>query len=210
MSGNNNRRNWTRSLTAVILLALAAAVVGCLGKQQPKATDRHYLRATAGSVLFDHGVHQASAASCADCHHPLYSSTRIAECGDCHDAEGHSPEDVGHDQLINIHGRDCGTCHEGRTENADVVSCRACHTKTQDGDAVTKKCSECHDDSYSPDMMEHDEYLEVKEHSCLGCHAPRTISEAYHTSCTGCHLQEAPERFTRQDGQVVCGACHLR
>lgn len=173
MSGNiNNRRNWTRSLTVMLLLALTAAVIGCLADSREVAYDRVYMRNTAGPVLFDHTLHSTSVESCSTCHHPLNSAVSA--------------------------------------EPDNVASCRDCHSATQQAEAPTKSCTECHDDSYTPDIMGHDEYLEVEDHSCLGCHAPRTLSEAYHTSCTDCHLEMAPERFTKPDGEIACGACHLR
>lgn len=210
MSGNiNNRRNWTRSLTAVLLLALTAAVIGCLADSRQAAHDRVYLRNTAGPVLFDHTLHSTSVESCGACHHPLFSAVQSKQCAECHD-EGFAPDDVNHESLIAIHNRNCAACHEESAELDNVASCRNCHSATQQAETPTKSCTECHDDSYTPDIMEHDEYLQVEEHSCLGCHAPRTLSEAYHTSCTGCHLEMAPKRFTKPGGEIACGACHLR
>jgi hypothetical protein len=59
-------------------------------------------------------------------------------------------------------------------------------------------------------MMDHDDYQEIEDHSCLGCHSPRALAETYHTSCTDCHLEEAPDRFAASDGSANCSGCHLR
>jgi len=212
MNGNlGQRRNWTRSLTIVIAIAFAGAVIGCLADNRTTQTDRIYLRNSAGAVLFDHGKHGTTAESCATCHHPLYSAAQATACTECHtESAGHTPADVSHEGLKTIHSRDCSVCHEQVQDSSKATSCRDCHTATQPGEELTKKCSECHDDGFTPDMLTHDEYQEIEDHSCLGCHSPRTFSEANHTNCTGCHLKSAPERFAKPDGTAVCGACHLR
>lgn len=168
MSGNNRvRRNWTRSLTVVMIIAVVAVVIGCLVDVKADKTDRRYFKNTAGAVLFDHGVHSTSADACVQCHHDLRGEKKAS-------------------------------------------SCRECHPGSQPSETNTVACLECHDDSYSSDMMSHDEYLEVDDHSCLGCHAPRAVSEAYHANCSNCHLEQSRERFTKADGELLCGACHLR
>ncbi len=168
MSGNiRNRRNWTRSLTVVTLVAVVGTIIGCLADDGAVQTDRIYLQNTAGAVLFDHGEHSNSADSCVTCHHNLRGDEQAA-------------------------------------------SCRECHPGTQQSEKQTLSCTECHDDSFTPDMMEHEEYLEIDDHSCLGCHAPQSVSQVYHTNCSNCHLENAPDRFTKTGGDVACGACHLR
>ena len=104
----------------------------------------------------------------------------------------------------------CVECHHTITADAEATSCRDCHSDTQPSKNQPVNCESCHDDSYSPEMMVHDEYLEIDEHTCLGCHSPRSVSDAYHTNCTTCHLETSRERFTKVDGDVLCGACHLR
>lgn len=211
MSGNpRKRRIWTRSLTIVAIVAAAGAVYGGLAKNEPENTDRLYLKSTAGSVLFDHGKHGGTVESCAVCHHDLYGAEQATACVECHD-EGYSAGDISHTRLKEIHSRDCSTCHEQIRDDDQATSCRECHTSTQQSDTRTISCIECHDDdSYSPDILEHDEYLEISEHSCLGCHAPSTTSEVYHINCSNCHLDTAPDRFATKGGEVSCGACHLR
>jgi hypothetical protein len=168
MSGNvPGRQNWTRSLTAVLIVAVVAAVAGYLADGTAGGTERLYLRSTAGPVLFDHGAHSQAADSCAVCHHPI-------------------------------------------TGPAQEVSCRECHLASQQGEATPVSCADCHDDSYTPEMMSHEEYLEVEEHSCLGCHSPRSLADSYHSNCSSCHLKTAPARFAQAGGEVRCGACHLR
>lgn len=211
MSGNTqNRRNWTKGLTIVLLVAVAGAVIGSMGNGKETTTDRAYFRNSAGAVLFDHGEHKSSAESCAQCHHELYSAAQATSCDDCHD-EGFTAEDVDHATLKEAHSRDCSKCHEESGEGIEPGSCRECHPGAQPSDTQTVSCQECHDDdSYEPAMMGHDEYLEVEDHTCLGCHAPQTVSQVYHTNCTNCHLETVPDRFTINGGDVSCGACHLR
>jgi len=211
MSGNNrNRRNWTKGLTLVMLIAVAGAVIGTMGNSQETTTDRAYFRNSAGSVLFDHGKHSTSAESCAQCHHELYSAAQATSCEECHD-EGFSPDEFEHAELKEAHSRDCSKCHEESGAEVKPVSCRECHPGAQPSETQTNSCMECHDDdSYTPEMMEHDEYLEVEDHSCLGCHTPQTVSQVYHTNCTSCHLETSPEKFSSADGEVTCGACHLQ
>lgn len=210
MSGNKQgRRNWTLSMTVALLAAVAAAVIGSMAGGESAATDRFYLRNTAGPVLFNHGKHKEIIGSCAACHHDLYSSEQAVSCNDCHD-DGREPADFEHAELKEFHGRDCSTCHEQRVEDNQAASCRNCHPGTQKNEAGTVACADCHDSSYEPDMMEHDEYLEIEEHSCLGCHAPGSVSETYHASCTNCHLEADAKRFVNDDAAVKCGGCHLR
>ncbi len=212
MSGNNqNRRNWTKGLTIVFLVAVVGGVIGSLGNSKEVTTDRSYFRNTAGSVLFDHGKHSSSTESCAACHHELYSAAVSTSCEDCHD-EGMSADEFDHAELKEAHSRDCTKCHEEAAPGIKpTASCRECHPGAQPSETQTVSCMECHDDdSYEPAMMGHDEYLEVEDHTCLGCHTPQTVSQVYHTNCTNCHLETLPDRFTTSGGDVSCGACHLR
>ena len=209
MSGNVRvRRNWARSLTIVLIVAVAGAIIGCLADGKKTNTHRLFFQSTAGAVLFDHGKHSQSADACAQCHHDIYSATQATACTECHDADVKA-DDFEHDNLKEIHSRDCSRCHQVK-EEAKPDSCRTCHPGSQPSTTPLVNCTECHDDSFSPEMLEHDEYLDIEAHTCQGCHAPRSVSEAYHTNCTSCHLENAPARFSGADGKVVCGACHLR
>lgn len=113
------------------------------------------------------------------------------------------------DSCVQCH-HDLSVAEEEVEDQAEAISCRQCHPGVQPSETFTASCTECHDDDYSPEMMEHDEYLEVEEHACLDCHSPRPVSEAYHMNCSPCHLEYSPERFTQADGELLCGACHLR
>ncbi|MGB3210233.1 MAG: cytochrome c3 family protein [Desulforhopalus sp.] len=104
----------------------------------------------------------------------------------------------------------CVTCHHNIKADSEAASCRLCHPGFQPNEANTVACLDCHDDSYTPDMMEHEEFLEIEGHSCLGCHTPRSVSSAYHKNCSDCHLENSPEKFTHANGELRCGACHLR
>ena len=209
MNGNNRKRkNWTLSLSIAVGVALAAAVIGCMGGQPTGQADRIYLSATAGSVLFDHGTHQENADSCVSCHHDLLSAELTSTCADCHD-DDRTSDNFEHAELKEFHERNCVTCHES-TNDREPVSCRDCHNKAQASEIRTVTCQECHDDSFGPAIMSHDEYQEIEDHSCVGCHNPATVSEVYHTNCTGCHTVNAPERFLDESGAPVCASCHLR
>lgn len=209
MSGNNRgRRNWTLSMTFALLVALAAAVIGHLAGAETENTDRVFLRSSAGAVLFDHGKHNEAVESCARCHHDLYGAAQATSCAECHD-EDVQADDFEHIELKEFHGRDCSKCHEQIVENDSAVSCRTCHPGTQQDEERDMSCSACHGEDYTPDMMIHDEFLEIEDHTCQGCHSPSTVSEAYHMNCTNCHLESSPERFTAADGGVQCSACHL-
>lgn len=210
MSGKPRvRRNWTLSLTIALCVAVGAVIIGCMAGGKTVVTDRQYIRSTAGNVLFDHGKHNEEAESCAVCHHDLYGAEQVTPCAECHDDEV-DPAEFDHADLKEFHGRDCASCHEQTVEDDQALSCRSCHPGVQKNENRTVTCGECHDDDYEPDMLEHDEYLEIEDHSCLGCHAPGSVSESYHTNCTSCHLETAPERFTNSDRTVNCSACHLR
>lgn len=210
MSGNwRNRRNWTLSMTVAVLAAAAAAVIGTVTGQEPAAAERFYLRNSAGSVLFDHTKHQETADSCAACHHDLLSSELGISCAECHGDEV-SPDDFEHDELKEYHGSNCLNCHEQSLDDAEAVSCRACHPGVQEDEPGVVACSTCHDDDYEPDLLSHQEYLEIEDHTCLGCHVPQSVSEAYHTGCFNCHTETSPERFLNEDSTVNCGGCHLR
>jgi len=209
MSGNpRDRRNWTLSMTFALLVAAGIAVLGVLVGEKSVATSRYYLTNSAGNVLFDHGAHSEAADSCATCHHTLYGAAQAISCEECHD--DYEPEDFEHAELNEFHGQDCSNCHEQVNDDDQAASCRDCHLSVQESETQAISCSECHDDDYQPDMMDHDEYLEIEDHSCLGCHAPRALAETYHASCSDCHLEEAPGRFALSDGSADCSGCHLR
>jgi hypothetical protein len=210
MSGNRRLRpNCTLSLTIAIIVAGVAAVIGSLAADKPAATERFYLRNTAGSVLFDHGRHQSQAESCAACHHDLYGSSVAVSCEECH-GDDVEPADFDHAELKEYHSRDCSTCHEQTVDSEEAQSCRQCHPTIQENESDMVDCSQCHDDGYDADMLEHAELIEIEDHSCLGCHQPQSISESYHASCIGCHLEESPKKYANEDGTVNCGGCHLR
>lgn len=210
MSGNiRERRNWTSSVTIVMVIAAAAVITGYLVDSKAESADRLYFRNTAGAVLFDHGKHGQIADTCVQCHHDLYSAQQSTACVECHDDEPDIDE-FSHIELKDIHERDCSLCHQQKSDNDQAASCRSCHPGTQENETVTVSCTTCHDDDYSPDMLDHDEYMETGEHSCLGCHTPRSVSSTYHLNCSSCHLETAPDRFAQSDGKVQCGACHLR
>lgn len=210
MSGNwRDRQNCTLSLTIAIIVAGVAAVIGSVAIDEPAATERFYLRNTAGAVLFDHGKHRDNIDSCAQCHHDLYGSLVITSCEGCHDDEI-EPADFEHSELKEFHDSNCSACHEQEAEDNQADSCRNCHPGTLKNEAGTVECSHCHDDSYDQDMLDHAGFVEIEDHSCLGCHQPESLSETYHAGCVSCHIEESPQRYANDDGTVKCGGCHLR
>lgn len=210
MSGDFlKRRTWTKSLTIAMCFAIVAVVLGYLIQESPAETDRKYLQSTAGPVLFDHGEHSEIADSCAVCHHTLYGSEQAITCESCH-GEEMGADEFSHTELKEIHGTDCSQCHQQEVEDEQALSCRECHPGVQQNTTAVIACSECHDDTYTPDIMEHDEYMEVEDHSCTGCHAPSSLSDVYHANCSDCHLENSPEKFSQADGEVNCSACHLQ
>lgn len=210
MNGSSRKRpNWTFSITIALVLAASAAVIGSLREVESSDVDRLYLRSTAGPVLFDHGRHQENVGDCVSCHHDLLSAAQAVACGECHDDDMQA-EDFDHPELREYHGGECVKCHEQNRDDEEAVSCRSCHLPSSAQKTGFLGCSDCHDDDYTPDMMDHGEYEEIEEHTCDGCHAPESISETYHANCTPCHLESSPQRFGDVDGKAVCGACHLR
>lgn len=210
MSGSRkDRPNWTLSVTVALLAAIVAAATGIFVDKKPAAAERFYLSSSAGSVLFDHTRHQETTDSCGACHHDLLGSGGEISCSECHGDEV-EPEDYEHEELKEFHGNDCLNCHQQSREDAEAVSCRSCHPAVQNEEPGMVACAACHDDEYEPGMLEHQEYLEIEDHSCLGCHQPESVSEAYHNGCFSCHTKASPERFLNADSTVKCGGCHLR
>ena len=210
MNGNiPNRRNWSRPLTFVAVLSLISVIIGYLADGGAEITDRRYFRNSGGPVLFDHGSHAAAANSCARCHHELFKADLAVACSQCHE-EGMAAEEFSHSELKEFHGRDCSKCHSWDEEKVPTASCRECHLKAPQEENTPTNCQKCHEDDYTPGMISHDEYLDVEDHQCLGCHSPGSVSQTYHLSCTSCHLESAPDRFAKPDGGELCGACHLR
>lgn len=111
--------------------------------------------------------------------------------------------------------------HAGHVDRGD--DCIVCH-HTLAGEIVTE-CADCHDDSYTRDLLEHADLLEIEDHSCDGCHevadddeaegcrechAGAEVQAVYHQQCNGCHLAASAARFADASGQVRCEQCHLR
>ena len=209
MNGNTpNRSNWSKPLTFVTVLSVVAVIIGYLAGGGTEIEGRLFFQNSAGGVLFDHNMHSDTAETCAHCHHELLKAEQSVVCSECHD-EDLAADDFSHSELKEIHGQDCSRCHL-QDDDKEPASCRECHVEAPQEENTPSDCSRCHDDDYTPDMVSHDEYLEVAEHDCLGCHSPASVSETYHQTCTNCHLESAPNRFGADEGGALCGACHLR
>jgi len=193
----------------VLLIALAGTIIGYFVATSETDTDRKFFQSTAGAVLFDHGEHGEAAGSCVVCHHNLYSAELAVSCQDCHD-EDVKARDVEHSSLKQIHSYDCSMCHEQQQDDKLAVSCRDCHSSTEASQTLADSCIDCHDDGYTADMLEHNEYQEIEEHTCQSCHNTRSVADAYHANCSQCHLENSSERFSEANGDVKCAACHLR
>lgn len=195
----------------LIVLTLVAGLVGVAGywvESEPTDTDRYYLRNSGGAVLFEHQAHVDLVDGCESCHHDLLLSDSRQACSDCH-GEDVVADDFDHDDLKAIEAHTCGVCHQVN-ELAEAKSCRHCHPSVQEVDLQIVSCAECHDADYTPDLLTHDEMLEVDGHLCEGCHNPRAINVVYHEQCNRCHLIENPKLFAAEDGSGRCEICHLK
>ncbi len=204
----NGRKQSHRILIVVTAICLITGIISSYFSGTAVSGERYYLSNSGGAVLFNHAQHVSDSESCADCHHTLYTVSDMTQCTDCHD-EGFSAEDFTHQELNEIEGHRCSFCHmvdKART----AMSCRKCHMKIQESAITTHTCAECHDDSYTQELMSHDEYQEIEGHTCEGCHQASSLSDVYHGQCSSCHIREQEDRFTDNEGQVRCNACHLK
>ncbi len=111
--------------------------------------------------------------------------------------------------------------HAAHAARAD--RCIDCHHDL--AGPIVNACTDCHDDdSYTPDLVDHEELLEIEDHSCDGCHEIADDDQArscrachggpdlagiYHDHCNACHLEADAARFAADDGAARCSACHL-
>lgn len=194
----------------LIILTIVCFLVGSATyyfEESPQNTDRYYIDNSGGAVLFEHGVHGDQSESCADCHHPLFSVTDMTSCSECHD-EDVLAEDFSHKEMIEIEDHNCSFCHPVN-EDVQPQSCGSCHPKLQEESEAVINCMECHDDSYTADLLTHDEMQEIEDHTCEGCHNAKSLSDSYHKQCNGCHAKENEELFIDSEGKTKCSACHL-
>ncbi len=195
----------------LVILTVIAGIVGIGGYMfggQPPETGRYYIRNSGGAVMFDHAQHTQLAEDCADCHHTVLSADDRNSCSTCHDDEM-SADYFEHADLKEIHAQKCTFCHN-RAPEAEPQPCQECHPKAQPADNTNISCSECHDDSYTKDLLTHDEMQQIEAHSCDGCHNSRSLNVVYHEQCTGCHLRQDEEKFATKSGEVNCNICHLK
>ena len=178
MSGSQPERPiCSLSLTVALIVAGAAAVIGSIVVEEPAATERFYLRNSAGAVLFDHTRHQDRIDSCAACHHELFGSEVAVSCAECHGDEVEA-DDFEHDDFKEFHSGDCATCHEQSSGDEQAGSCRNCHPGVQDNEIGVGGCSVCHDEGYDRETLEHADLVEIGEHACIGCHQPASLAES--------------------------------
>ncbi len=204
----NGKQKSTYLLASVAVLTGIIGIGGYLIGQNPKTSDRLYLKNAGGAVLFEHQQHAKMVGDCANCHHEVLLSDERTQCTECHD-EGMDAADFVHADFLEVGAHSCTTCHQ---VNADIKpqSCANCHPKSQDAEAAGVECANCHDDSYQPGDVTHDELQEIEGHSCEGCHNIRAVSDVYHSQCNRCHLSESREMFVDADGKTRCAVCHLK
>ncbi|MBU8871673.1 MAG: cytochrome c family protein [Gemmatimonadales bacterium] len=82
--------------------------------------------------------------------------------------------------------------------------CVTCHHELIQGQAYD--CSECHDDpEYVHGAFDHEELLEIEDHSCIDCHLLQPDTAA--RSCRACHPLTAGETVVA--GNIGdCQQCH--
>lgn len=210
MSQLNPRKNRGRTvlLTVVAVAACAAGLIGYLLAEPQASTDRFYIRNGGGAVVFEHAGHQQAVDGCQYCHHEMV--TGGGDCSECHDDPDYAAGMLEHAELLEIEDHECEGCHTIADAEA-ARGCRECHPAAASEEEAPGGCLECHDDpEYVPGLVSHGELIEIEGHECEGCHAIRTVADAYHTNCSACHLETAPERFADRDGKPLCRACHLK
>lgn len=92
--------------------------------------------------------------------------------------------------------------HAGHQAHTDA--CVACHHALVRSDAYA--CSDCHDDpDYTHGVFDHDELLEIEDHTCDGCHEPEPDTAA--VGCRTCHpaVADAPDAAA---DPADCQQCH--
>ncbi|MDX9859134.1 MAG: cytochrome c3 family protein [candidate division Zixibacteria bacterium] len=208
MSGDGHIGRKALTLTILVLLCAVVGGYGYLATGPTEDSGRIFLANSGGAVMFEHRNHTALVDNCANCHHDKLTASLSNQCGDCHD-DGLAADEFSHADLIEIHLSECTICH-GVSDTSVNTSCRECHPKVQESELGLTACSECHDDGYSGDMIDHDDMVAIEGHTCNSCHIPRSVSDVYHEQCNHCHEHHDRARFVEADGNARCNICHLK
>lgn len=128
--------------------------------------------------------------TCADCHPNPHADMPAADCRQCHSEQGWKGRD-----LLFVHNRDC---HFKLDATHAVLSCAACHRKT-DSTVVFRgtptACAQCHT-QIAEGMSGKVAGLVMKADphdgriSCVECHDPQirsSIPSQYAAQCARCH-----------------------
>ena len=210
MNGRGRYKNEAVSLILLTAFAGITGVVGYLSEDAIPETNRSrlYMPNRGGAVLFEHEAHIPRAESCQTCHHDALSANSLRACSVCH-GELYEDEAFGHDDLKEILEHTCDTCHLIK-QSAPIQSCRICHPVVQEANERILPCSECHDETYTGDMLTHDEMQDIEAHDCDSCHVARAVGDIHHAACNRCHLRTDPEKFSDAQGKPLCYMCHLK
>lgn len=89
--------------------------------------------------------------------------------------------------------------HQAHFEMSEA--CENCHHDIIQAN-VTRDCSECHGDDFSPSDFDHQELMAIQEHECGYCHLRDESLPVQ--SCRDCH----PKVQDQEYGIVACPECH--
>jgi hypothetical protein len=211
MTAMNGKRNFKISPIPIIVFALLMYLIGGYAslRDQPEKNKTHlFMSNSAGDVVMLHQSHASGSLYCADCHHDLLSADQRTPCAECH-GDDVEEADYEHSDLTEIESHSCTLCHLF-DETVEPANCAVCHPDETAESVEKGGCQVCHDDpDITPDLFTHDEYLEIEDHSCAGCHQPVLLTDVYHQHCNGCHLREDTPRFANAAG-ARCEICHLK
>jgi hypothetical protein len=200
-----------RPISSLLLVTVILAIYGYLSPESSASGNYVYLANPGGAVLFAHAAHKQYDTECVDCHHELVQGEAGA-CHECHDDPEYTGTLFSHDELVEVADHSCDSCHN-LLPDTEARNCRRCHDKTFTGGQPVNdplNCQQCHEDpDYTADDFSHLEFLEIEDHSCLGCHSPSPVGDIYHQGCTACHRERAAEIFVNDQDQVICKSCHL-
>jgi hypothetical protein len=220
-----NTKKYNKFVLILGCMAILVGVAGYVFSGRPSSDmpPRIYFNTVGGPVLFPHQLHadpsqfnyadnlNLSHFGCADCHHELILSNQVQACEKCHQDDDYSPEDLDHDELVDIHSPGCTSCHA--VKESEVKACRECHLKTGEPEKVS--CDKCHpDEGYAPGDVTHEELEEIEGHWCTECHKTMRKADAIHRQCNRCHGKLARGTYAKKehpdDQAFTCTICHIK
>lgn len=150
-------------------------------------------RPSEASVLFDHKAHvgrEGGDASCARCHHLVFSGERGTGCGRCH-RDLYQPTSIfdhrAHEARLGP-GAGCGRCH-GHEAAASTRPCLECHVRMVPAAATLRP-------RHAPALGRAPGYAPALHGLCIGCHAERAkdarLNKPTLGDCRTCHAGKVP------------------